>query len=585
APELIGIGTVLLALAGCQLAPMDGAVGARLNARLLSAYPDLIAGQFVVVADFEQPGQLELFEIVSSSGRAVAGPASIQGPDRGGDGCIRVTLAAPMDRLSLSNARAQRHFLRTDWTDFNLLNMNVYCPLPSIDLEVTLVSGTKAYRATAHSRIPLRAGWNPLRLDLAEAAEHIELDDVREINWSLPSVESATELLIDDIILTDNRLVLLGDPGNIDGNLYVERRGRRWHIGAGGRFELAFSHGQVVSWHDLSDGSERTGNLLGTAVLGPTPIVLPEQERDVDDRASDFAHLGEVVVARQWIEEASSVRVILGGEWRFVSGDQTPDASSPFQRWTYTIYSTGQIYVHTECTTETADWRAGEIGLAVSRHDDPTLEVFVHRAARLSDPEPLRHISFAYARSPEVPPLLVAVHDARAAPLFDVLHDRREHRLHLVASGGRTQRPVQTWDCMLTLWPTDACRGDDAVARVRNYSEGPPMRLTKGRWVTDLPGDGNGDGFDEQHGCYVLEADGEEIELKLDGHKRPIHNPCFVVQGTADRDGAVYVNYALHEPVDRDGQGNILFQIPFVVTNETVIEIHLGERPATPPQP
>jgi hypothetical protein len=478
-----------------------------------------------------------------------------------------------MDGLVLSNARAEHYFLRSNWTEFTLLNMTVHCPVRSAELEVTLVSGTKSYRSTAHTQIPLHRGWNTLRLDLAEAASHVALDDIREIRWSLPTVDEATELVIDDILLVDNRRSLFGDPGNTTGEMYVDRRGRRWQIGAGGRFQLGFSHGQIVSWRDLASPSDRGVNLLGSSVLGPTPIVMPEYGESGDKDGTDFAELGAVVVARQWIEEASQLRVILAGEWRFVEPGATPDDSSPFQRWTYTIYRTGQIYVHVECTAETAAWQAGELGLAVSRHDDPTLDIRTHSAGQLGAAERLRHVSYAFARSADVPDLLFAAYDAKQAPQFEAIRDSQEHRLHLIASGGMTRRPMHTWDCMLTVWPNDSCHDNGAVQRVLDYCEKVNIRLTKGSWVTDRPGDVNGDGFDEQFGCYAIAPEASSVKLTFDGREQPNFYPAFVVSGTAEQEWSVYYNFAVLESVSRDASGNLLVQIPEVIHSEAVLEI------------
>ena len=115
-----------------------------------------------------------------------------------------------------------------------------------------LAGGVGDEIVAVHSSIPLQPGWNLVRLDLAEVGESIPLDNVRRMRLSVSGLENPVDLHLDDILLTAYRQDVFGDSGDREGNLYVQRVGRHWRIGAGGQFELAFANGQIVAWYNLA---------------------------------------------------------------------------------------------------------------------------------------------------------------------------------------------------------------------------------------------------------------------------------------------------------------------------------------------
>ncbi|MFQ5492044.1 MAG: hypothetical protein ACE5GE_15110, partial [Phycisphaerae bacterium] len=331
----------------------------------MAHYPDMASGRFWVLADFEQIKHFELFHVDSHSGRATSRPGTTGGVRSTGESCLKVTLADPLDALVISNTHAKAWSLRRNWRDFCLLIGSVYCPIPSADLNVTIQGGPARASAQVTARIRLHRGWNVLRLDLADAADRIPIDDVRQVRFTLPAVDKPTSLRFDDLVLVDNRQNVFGDPQDPNQNLYIQQQGRRWNIGVAGRYELGFANGQIVHWYDLGADPHRLSNLVEPGVLGPSPVVLPGIDGQPGP-ADGFAELGDTVVAHQQVLEANNVRIVVVCTLYFISSGLTPDENSPFQRWVYTLLSTGQVYTDFTATTRRGSWQPEDIGLVVS---------------------------------------------------------------------------------------------------------------------------------------------------------------------------------------------------------------------------
>ncbi|MEK7731498.1 MAG: hypothetical protein AAB363_06530, partial [Planctomycetota bacterium] len=279
-----------------------------------------------------------------------------------GTACMQLTAGSPNDTVVLANTSEARWYLKRDWRAYDLLLMSIHAPTRGLALDLSIGSWPAEQRLSAQSSIALQRGWNGMRIDLAEVDEKISLDDVREIRLAVSGVSKPVELRFDDILLTGNRVDLLGDSRNTTGALYVQQAGRRWNVGAGGRFELTFANGQITSWYNLAADPNRVRNLVRGTTLGPSPVVVGASGAEL----GDFSVLGKSVVARQRIVELNAVRAVVASEWRFVDD---PDASlndRPFQRWVYTVYPSGQVFVAVEATGMTKSWTPPGLGLAVT---------------------------------------------------------------------------------------------------------------------------------------------------------------------------------------------------------------------------
>ncbi len=546
--------------------------------RLMATYPELAAGRFWVVADFEQIEHYQLFHVVSHSGNATSIPSNSAGVPETGPRCLRVTLADPLDALVVGNSQASTWSMRRDWRDFHLLLAAVQSPADAVDLEVAVTGGPLRTAATAQTRVRLQQGWNVLRLDLVEMAERLPVDDVREVQFSLPQSREPVALVFDDLILADNREDVFGSPDDPEEGLFVQRQGRRVNVGAAGRFELGFAGGQIVHWYDLGSDPHRLRNQAGGGLLGPAPVVLSGIPYDPDTTLStDFGALGETIVAHQEVVEANPVRIVVACTLRYTADGQPVEETSPFQRWTYTILRTGQVYAYIESATEFGDWQPEGVGLIASLAEiDPgqTWAVHAPEASRSEGDPPLVY-AVARPNAADRSGLLLALHKPSANAVADVFTRQGPRRLDLFVAEADVARPTARWACLLSVWPPGNTDPPAALALARDYAHPTPPQVHVGRLCPDAPGDADHDGFDERFGVFTVEPEGDLVRVEIDGRDHPRVQPVFAVCGTAGRQVWVYFDNAILEPTARDVNDNVIFQIPTTVQRRSVVEVIL----------
>lgn len=405
----ISVVVALTVAAGCRLPePAPSSTATQLD-RLMETYPELRGGRFLVIADFEDPRQMELFQLIGVSDAAGALLSRKREQAKTGPGCLLFSTASPDDTIVINNERAKHWYLKRNWRPYDLLLMSIQSPQPNLVLETTIAGGPPEVRRTAHASIRLQKGWNGIRLDLAEIGEHVPLDDVQEIRIAVSGASRPVQLRLDDIILTGFRKDLFGNSSDRDAGLYVQQIGRRWKIGAGrpgADFELTFANGQIVEWYNIGADPYRLRNLVRSATLGPIPVSAGAPDSSVPhpqkwlgapsptDRSTSYLPgvenrptRGSAVAVRSRIVEMNAVRAVVASEWRFAHGSEAARDSSrrqPFHRWVYTIYPTGQLYVAVE-TARSPDSRSafGEppLGLAVTLSAAPEDEFQTHIGA------------------------------------------------------------------------------------------------------------------------------------------------------------------------------------------------------------
>ncbi|MCH7807607.1 MAG: hypothetical protein IIB60_00155 [Planctomycetes bacterium] len=546
----------------------------------MQAYDDLGGGRFVVIADFENPAHMELFQLISVSDKAACVLDTKGGRVETGRAAMRFTAGSPDDTVVITNTGATNWYLKRDWRPYDLFLMAVESPRSGLCVEVTITTGPVELRSSVHSSIPLDKGWNFVRLDLAEVGEHVPLDDVREIRLSVSGSDQPRTLHFDDLILTGNRVDLFGDSRNTAGALYVQRVGRRWNIGAGGRFEITLANGQIVGWYNLAQDPYRQRNLVAQATLGPSPLVLSGDAAPVDG----FAALGEAVAVHPRVEEANAVRVVVACDWRFVEGSDaalwagTP-LDRPFQRWVYTIYATGQIYAAVECTARTDSWSPSHLGLAVELTATAADGVQTHTSS-----DPAQPPAYALARSETADyALLYAMADPRDMTVSQTRTEQGKRRVSFVASASLTGKNVERWVCQLLLGSAGAVSYREALARAGDYWQPGALELELGSPVTAGAPDLTPQGFDRASGCHVIAPDRGRVRFVIDGREHPRFSPAFKIIDSEGLDAWVYVNHLIFHPIAHDVDGNLIFQLPDVVTDRTTVEVLLRPPPAQRP--
>ncbi len=605
--------TLVGAGAGCRGPGSRHHTGPTQLDRLMAAYPDLSSGRFAVIADFEDPKHMEIFKLISVSPKARCVLGGRRGRAETGRGCIDFTTGSPDDAIVINNDRAANWYLKRDWRDYDLLLLSVRSPKPDLTAEVVISAGPVARPMAVHAEIPLQRGWNLVRLDLAEVGERIPLDDVRDLRFSVSGARKPVKLTLDDIILTGSREDLFGDSQDRSGAMYVQRAGRRWNIGVGGRFELTFANGQIVRWHNLEADPYRVRNLVQGTTLGPSLVIVDR----AGGEAADLNPFGGKVIARSRILEMSSVRTVVGCEWRFVGDPEAPLDERLFHRWLYTIYPTGQVYVSVESSAIPAATPTSDLGLAVTlatgrdgdvqtdfqpgrgalgpraflptRPDpdaDPRLPIHSDRSSSTESgvsQNPAQTL-YASARIPagDASLLYVPGNQPRLRELVEE-SDAGRRQVSFTALFDNGAAETESWHCHLLLGTSTEVAPAEVSARATAYARPAGLRFELGSPVPPAQADTGQTGFDPASGCYVITPDQGRVRFVIDGRGQPRFSPAFRVICRPDDEAWVYVNNLILKNIARDASGNLVFQLPGIVRSETTVEI-LFRRPLTTEQ-
>jgi hypothetical protein len=548
--------------------------------RIQAAYEDAASGRFLIIADFESVEQGQIFRIENVLQVGVTKISIRRSRQATGAGALEATFNRASDVLVCDNRNARDWSLIRDWSDYHLLLVSVYAPRDGVALQLEVGSGdTVVAHRFDHNGIPLTVGWNLLRIDLADLAERVQLNDVRSLGFTCVELTEPVTLYFDDFILTDNARDLLGSAEGAPGSLYARRQGRRIHVAAVGRFEVAFSQGRIAQWFDLAADPKRTEDLTGRGSLGPVPVVVasdpptPTAVVGPDDEAS-WRRLGDAVRVRQQLLEASPVRVVALAEWFFLRPGTEADASTPVHRIIYTIYPQGRIFTDVQCATASDTWRAENVGLRFSTDPNRGFSAFRHAAGSADELSYLLH-----ARSePRQADLLFVLHDPRQGSVVRGVDSPQDPRLHTLVMGGEPEVPVTRFRGLLALWPADLHASGSVEPIAVDYCRPAALAPAAGETVETADGDLDHDGFDEASGCYVLRLVSDVCRFEIDGRKQVRFYPTFKLDGSADRDVWVYEAGRQLTNQARDADGNVIFQVDRIVNERVLIEVHAGPR-------
>jgi hypothetical protein len=569
----VGLG-VLAALCGCA-APSSGLRASAgdeklppVLERLRKAYPDLQSGPFLALATFESPRELELFRVESRAGdpagRAQPALNLLRARDQTGAGSLSARLAQPGDRLALNARFSKSLAIPADWRPYALMLASYYAPPNGQALEFAIESGGDR-PARWQRTLRLAPGWNLVRQDLAEVGDAIDLANVRAVTWSAVDADTA-DLILDDLVLADNTADLL-KRGDAPDALYAFRQGRRTHVGAAARFELAFSGGALSFWSDASGP-----NLTLRTGLGPWPTPLPEQwdatafPPAYDDPAY-YADWGAIVEATTDVAELSAFRAVVVGEWRFGPVEARP---APRHTWRYTIYPDGRVFVRATSDPAGARWAAPHVGYA--------LVVDGHRG--FARHMPLRAASEAaptwalLARSADGRADLLCAPSRRELAMRQVFAVTRDDQRAALLLGHAPGEGAVDASFMLRVWPPDIDGAPEAESHAADYQFPAELTLQSGRLVRDAPGDLDGDGFNESEGLYELEAVQRRVRFVFDPEGRVRHAPLFRLRGIPGGRAWVYVEGRVREAGDRDADGSLLFALGRAVSTPIRVEVY-----------
>ncbi len=539
-----------------------------------TTYPDLAAGRFISLADFESPGQDRMFRQVNAAGAQAGeqpGLSVLRSRNETGAGSVKAHLASSEHRLLFDGQRSDRFALVRDWSRYALLLLSIYGPDEGLTLEFTVHSGDEL--PTHWSRtIHARPGWNLYRFDVATIGDRCDLTDVRALAWQAPDISQPVSFYIDDIILADNSETLVAAAGAEA--LHIQTRGQRIHVAAPGRFELQWADGVIVTWRDAA-----TLNLADVDGLGPWPVPLPVDWAATTtppiayDDPAHFAAWGAQVATTQRLVEATPFRAVIEGQWRFLSpgADTSNLADLPGHRWRYVIYPSGCVYVSLRSQADAAGWPDERLGFAVGL--DGRRGFAGHFTPPATPREPPTSFALAARARPQAADLLWTWPRTTNLPHRRELASTDGRRLALLVGALEPTDVVETAH-LLRVWPTDIDDTPEALTLTRAYQQPVALAPTAGTLVTDAPGDANHDGFNEAEGLYELAAADGVLRCRFDPGGLLRFDPVFRVRGTARRQCWVYARGRLVERTGRDADDRLLFTLGHVVSAPLTIEVH-----------
>ena len=595
--------------------------------RLRTTYPELSSGRFLVLADFEDPQQGQIFTMLTPGEGGYSHLSTRRSRRETGAGSLEVHFSSADDMLVAGDSPGADWPFPVDWRAHKLLLMSIY-KLGDPGALTLEILGHRAEVGYRRAGVFLSPGWNTLRVDLAEVAQWVDLGHVGQIRWRPEAFAEPTTLFLDDLILTDNSAELLGSPEGPLGELYVVHEGQRIRVGSCGRFELVFANGQIVGWYDLHRDPARERNCVSWpsprfVALGPTAVVLRttneaagesgplarpgESVKPLPDLDGDggWSPFGRQIGLRQRILEATSLRVVVECE-RLIGRDLAAAATWPESVGTgpgqespepgyarivtrYTLTPLGRGFIHLICPTAGDSWQAQELGVAFAGSLQGGFEPFCHSAPiqlREEGPAPTSFILLARGRDrPGSSDLLCVAHDPEALPDVVPLEDEEGERLGAMFLTSRLRRPRQDWALAMVVWPDDLDDEEAAELLAMDYSHPPVLHVEVGELVRTDVGDLNNDGFNEAEGCYVIKPAGNRLRMRLQVRERPCWYPMFKLAGTKGRRTWAYADGDILTAQARSADGSVLIALNRVVDRPVELEVVVQAASASPEEP
>jgi hypothetical protein len=139
---------------------------------------------------------------------------------------------------------------------------------------------------------------------------------------------------------------------------------------------------------------------------------------------------------------------------------------------------------------------------------------------------------------------------------------------------------------LVRVWPADMDTPAQAGPLAADYCHPLPLQVDTGSLVRTEAGDYNNDGFNEGRGYYVLQLDNNVARVRISGRDHLRFSPVFKLVDTANRDVWVYANGRQLKNLQRNRDGDVLFEVSGVIADEVLIEVtSLLRESAGPPGP
>lgn len=626
---------LLLVGSGCQMTPTHQAPASQpryselppVPDRLRAFYQELQTNRFEVLADLEQAPQAQLFHMHGPGTAALTVRKSRLAT---GAGALEARFDSPASVLLIDEDFAKDWALPRMWQPYQIFIASVYSPVPAA-ASLQIRSGREQPAAWDSPLLPLRPGWNLLRIDLADVARQADLTDIRQIRMNVQARAWPYTCYLDDLLLADNSTIAYGDPAGPEGSLYVLRKGRRIHVGAVKQFELVFRRGVLGSWYDLSADPDKVIDLAGGGPAGPVLTALDETGTPAGGPGTDsWRRLGRSVQTQQQIVEMNPLAVTIRGTIRFdadaaddvesetsSAGDASPLSTqaatqpddSPIEHtYLYTIRRDGRIFLDIQARIATESFTPAGIGLTVStlhsvlqpRQIDPldrsmigdsqteagptSATATAPATAPAIEPEPARAMVGAQGSMPIPRALLLArsrtagtsllLAPSTVAPYERVLSAIRQTgdvAAHMYVMPTPPSDNIHL-AAMLAVWPPDLKDIPTAAAVARDYQEPTAPHVIVGKLHRGTDGDLDGDGFAEARGRWVLEPDGQVLRLRWPAGQLRFW-PMLEVAGIDGKACWPYLDGRIIKPVEKAPSGSALFVVPEILSRAALLEV------------
>ncbi len=540
-----------------------------------SGYPDLGDRPFKILADFEMPDAAAMFVLRPERGPGGVALTSERARPGTGSVSLKLSLYNSIQRVIFRDTPDHPDALHRDWSPYQLLVFSVFSERRLGGFRFSVVSGTHRPLVYHHRRIFLEAGWNEVQVDLGDMMDALDLGDVREIHFGCDPLDTPTDLYLDDVMLVEQTENLYAADPEAEGALYVVRRGQRLAVGARRQFELVFARGRIRQWFDLARDPGRTCNLVGAGALGPEPAMLGRGRYATpldEDREGSVAASVEV---RQTLVEANPLRATVLGE-QLLAESRENDKPSPYQRWMYTVYADGRVFVECGGVVDDPMLEFTDLGMVFCVDDGLGFERRIiegQSGDRPFDPQRGGGVLFARTGRGEADLLVVPY---SSAPVR-IVEQRGDPRLGVAWPVPLADHPF-VFAAMLCVRPDDLDARLTARTLAGDYAQPLPLEVDIGHLVRTDPGDFDVDGYAESRGHYVIQLDGNIGRIRLDPARQMRFSPTFLLAGVADQDVSIYVDGRLLRGVYRGDDGQLLFQIPGWIARDVLIELSARAR-------
>ena len=520
--------------------------------RLIRAYPDLDTGRFLVLADFEDSAQQTLFRVTPGPR-----PAKIttRKSRQTGAGALQFTLSDTRDRLAADNLRADGWHLPANWTEHQLLLMSIHAERAQTGFVFEARSGIRHDRQYQTDPMPLEPGWNLIRIDLAQLANVVDLRDIRQLRWGCLDLTQPTDFHLDDLILANNRQALVPTSEQTTTGLYVERRGKRLHVGVARRFELVFADGHITQWLDMGYSQGPPVQLASTHGLGPFQLAFDGQTWRPKHPQT------EAIQTTTKLIETDPKRVVIEATW-------APAHSQPTQRCVYTITPGGQVYIqwHDRQTASQMDTGFGAYLLSTTG-----VMTTLHGPDKQVAAKPIS-LTLHARTQPGQADLLTVMHEYDQAPSQMPVSHLGSDTVGSIACGGPGAGNDGPWAMMWVVWPPDLDSLVEAGPVAADYAYPAELAIDIGALRRDEPGDFNNDGFNEAQGHYCVAVSGGVARLRIDGRDQLRFYPTLRIEGAGEPCWA-YADGQLVDRAWRDPDGALMVRIDRIVSDVVTVEV------------